>query len=44
VPAFQIAGAAAPHEVLSLASEDVKVLGFVSDERLASCIGPAGWW
>jgi len=33
--AFQIAGAAAPHEVLSLASEDVKVLGFVSDERLA---------
>ena len=32
---FRIAGAAPPQEVLSLASDDVRVLGFVSDEQLA---------
>ncbi len=31
---FNIAGAEPPREILSLASDDVKVLGFVSDERL----------
>lgn len=31
---FNIAGSGPPREILALASDDVKVLGFVSDERL----------
>jgi len=37
--AFRIAGSHPPPEILSLASDDVKVLGFVSDDRLKELYG-----
>jgi GT2 family glycosyltransferase/SAM-dependent methyltransferase len=36
---FSIAGSHPPPEILSLASDDVKVLGFVSDDRLEELYG-----